>query len=108
MSMRAVIGAQPFYGHAAAGVVQRRDEPAQHRERVRYRSAVPTAVHGMIERADLYQAVKDPAHRCSQRRPADGPVRAVCEHDGVGSQQVFISIEELAADESIQSPLRPR
>ena len=59
-------GAQALHCYPASAVVQGRDQPAQRRQRVGHRPAVAAAVHGMVERADLDQAVDDAAQGCNQ------------------------------------------
>src|SRR5262245_6675891 len=87
--------AQALHRHASLAVMKRGDEPAQRRQCVRHRPSITAAVHRMIERANLYNAVENPAYGSGQRRLAYGPVRAVCEHDGIGTQQVLVLAEEL-------------
>jgi hypothetical protein len=85
---------QALDGHIARGVVQRRDEPAQHRDRVWHGPAVLTAVHSVIKGPDLDRAVGNAAQGRNESRLPDGPVGAVRDHDGVGLQQMLVGAEE--------------
>ena len=53
----------PRNGDVAAIVVKRGDRARERGDRVRHRAAVLTAVHGMVERADLDDATDDAAQR---------------------------------------------
>ena len=80
--------------NAAPAVMQCGDKPAQRRQRVWHRAAVLPAMHRMIKRPYLHDAVDDAAQGCRQRWPADGPIRAVSQHDGVRPQQAAIFAEK--------------
>lgn len=74
--------------------VQCGDELAQRRERVRHRSAVHAAVHNVIERSHLDQAVDDSAQRGCEGWLTNRPVRAVGQHDRICLEQIAVLAEE--------------
>ena len=89
-------------------VVQCREKPAQHGERVRHRAAEHAAVHGAVQHAHLGEAVDESAQRGGERRHADVPVAGVGDDDDVGAQRRPGALRGWRPATPSRTPPRPR
>ena len=87
-------GHQALDGDVARLVVQRRQQPAHRRQRVRDEAAPHPRVHRVVERLELDDAVDQAPQRRRQCRSADVPVDRVGDHDHVAAQQLLVLVEQ--------------
>ena len=80
----------------AVVVVQRRQQPHQHAQRVGHHTTPQTRVQAVVQRRDLHHAVGKPAQRHRQRGHVGAPVVRVGDDDDVGGQRFLVGGQQSA------------